>query len=177
MERRNARERMSRRAAVAAVVVAVLLMSAVIAAAAVASNGPTPVIKPTGPSSAESLEATDLPAWATTLPAPEVKPSISVGEARSLTSMPWRFVSLDGNKLRLVYAAGSGSCVNPRGFAVTYTTTSVEVWAMSKTDTTHGGCLARLEVAGATVVLPEPVKGRDLVHPPTDPQWSDSTLD
>ena len=168
---------MSRRAAVAAVVVAVLLMSAVIAAAAVASNGPAQAIKPTGPSSAESLEATNVPAWATALPAPEVKPSIPVGEARSLTSMPWRFVSLDGNKLRLVYAAGSGSCVNPRGFAVTYTRTSVKVWALSKTDTTHGGCLARLEVGAATIDLAEPLNGRDLVHPPTDPQWSDSTLD
>ncbi|NEN06328.1 hypothetical protein G3T36_10615 [Diaminobutyricibacter tongyongensis] len=169
------RERSSRRAFVGGALAVVLLTSGVAVTAALASGVAAPTVEPKETSSPGNVVSTGAPAWATSLPAPEVVPNISAEEAASLTSKPWSLISLDGDKLRVVYAVGD-SCATAKGFAVAYTTTSVTLSALSQIDATHGGCFAVLTVAAATVMLPEPLKGRALVHGAVDPRSADPEI-
>ena len=159
-------------AAVSGAVLTAALMSALCGCASAAPGTGTASPSPLVVDSMDSMH----PPWAAGMQVTEVTPNLSSEDAESLTSLPWRFVSLDAQRLLLIYAAGDGSCVLPRGFAVTYTKTSVEVWALSKTDTHQAACPARLEMGMAAVRLAEPLDGRALVHAPTDSQWPDSML-
>ena len=94
-------------------------------------------------------------------------PTLTQQDTRTLTSESWQFISLKGKQLELLYVAGNGSCILPRGFAVTYSKTAVSVWALSKTCGDYA--VADMQVVGHVVLtLPEPLYGRDLVHAPTD---------
>ena len=169
------RDRSSRRALVGGALAVGLLASGVAVTAALASGVPAPTAEPKETSSPNSVVSTGAPAWATSMPAPEVVPSISAEEAVSLRSQPWSLISQDGNKLRIVYSVG-GSCATAKGFAVAYATTSVTLSALSQIDAAHGGCYALLKVAAATVVLPEPLKGRVLAHAVIDPRSADPEI-
>ena len=168
-------ERAPRRAVIGGTLAVVLLAAGLIAGAAIASRGAASAVEPNGTPSTTGVASTAPPAWATAPPAPEVEPRIGAGEAASLTSKPWSLISQDGNKLRIVYAVGD-SCATAKGFAVTYTATSVTLSALSQIDATHGGCLSLLTVAAATVVLPEPLNGRALVHAAVEPRSADSEI-
>ena len=93
--------------------------------------------------------------------------------------MPWRFVSLgdDGAKLEVLYVKGDGgSCTMPAGFQVQETTTTIELWAWSTTDSSQEACADSLAVGRQIVTLPAPLASRTLLHAPTDPQWSSPNM-
>ena len=171
-----ARVTLSRRRVVTAGAGTALLAALAIVISAVTSTAPPAHTASPHPGFVDSMDSTLAPAWATGQTFTRASPNLSRDDAPSLTSMPWRFVSLDGKVLRVVWATGDGACVLPQGFAVTYTKTSVELWALSKTDTSQAACPARLMLGAAAVRLAQPLNGRALVHAPTDPQWPNSRL-
>lgn len=155
---------------------AIVVSAAASTAPAAPAKSPNPGLVPT-PGLVDSMDSTLAPAWADGLTFTHATADLSSDEASSLTSMPWRFVALDGKVLRVVFVAGDGACVLPRGFSVSFTKTSLELWVLSTTDSGQAACPARLERGAADVTLAEPLNGRVLIHAPTDRQWLDSMLD
>jgi hypothetical protein len=120
----------------------------------------------------DQMQTTTLPVWATGQPRPTLIPSLSKQDASSLTSLPWQFIALNnGRDLEIQYVAGDGDCVLPKGFAVTYSATAVEVWALSRTEMGREACASRLVTGIATLHLAQPLGERSLVHAPTDLNW------
>ena len=104
-------------------------------------------------------------------PHPTLGPTHTERDTQTLTSEPWMFVNLDGRTLELTYVAGDGHCIFPRGFAVTSTKTSVQVWALSKTGD-QKICGDLYNMGHVSLILPEPLNGRKLEHAPTDQNWT-----
>jgi len=121
------------------IIVAVPVAGAVAVAAGVAavlaftSRG-----EPAGSPTPDPMQTGVLPGWASVWPLTESGPLLSSPpKSGKPTSLPWRFVSLgdDGTQLEVLYVKGDGgSCVTPAGFQVQETTTTVELWAWSTTD-------------------------------------------
>jgi hypothetical protein len=155
-----------------------IMLAAIAVAIVVATTPSANAPRRLGPAVAEPMTGTTAPAWSTDAPHPTVIPTLSQQDTRALTSMPWKFIALtDGRDLDLQYAAGDGDCTLPEGFAATYSKTSVEVWALSKTDWSRTACANPLVRGVATVRLREPLGGRTLVHAPTGELWPSSLLD
>lgn len=87
--------------------------------------------------------------------------------------MPWRLVSLTGNRLTILFVAGDDSCVFRVGVHVEETDTHVEVWALSR-DNGRGTCADRLARGIAYVDLDQPLSRRSLVHGPVDKTWANT---
>ena len=136
--------------------------------------------EPEGSPSPDPMQSGGLPRWASIWPLTEAGPLLSSPpKSGKPTNMPWRFVSLgdDGTKLEVVYVKGDGgSCVTPAGFQVHETTTTVELWAWSTTDSSQEACADSLAVGREIVTLPAPLGSRTLLHAPTDPQWSSPNM-
>lgn len=155
-----------------------IVLAAVAVAIVVSTSSPADAPRRLGPAVAEPMMGSTVPAWPADTPHSTVSPTLSQQDTQSLTSMPWKFIALtDGRDLDLLYAAGDGDCTLPEGFATTYSKTSVEVWALSKTDWSRTACADPLVRGVATVRLSEPLGGRILVHAPTDELWPRSLLD
>jgi hypothetical protein len=136
--------------------------------------------EPEGSPSPDPMQSGGLPGWASIWPLTEAGPLLSSPpKSGKPTSMPWRFVSLgdDGTKLEVLYVKGDGgSCVTPVGFQVQETTTTVELWAWSTTDSSQEACADSLALGRQIVTLPAPLGSRTLLHAPTDPQWSSPNM-
>ena len=136
--------------------------------------------EPEGSPSPDPMQSGGLPGSASIWPLTEAGPLLSSPpKSGKPTNMPWRFVSLgdDGTKLEVVYVKGDGgSCVTPAGFQVHETTTTVELWAWSTTDSSQEACADSLAVGREIVTLPAPLGSRTLLHAPTDPQWSSPNM-
>ncbi|WP_426515105.1 hypothetical protein ACPPVQ_10825 [Diaminobutyricibacter sp. McL0618] len=154
---------------------ALLAALAIVVSSTVSTAPPASSMSP-NPSFIDRMDSTNPPAWANGLTFTHATADLSREEAASFTSMPWRFVALEGDVLRMVFAAGDGACVLHRGFSITSTKTLVEVRVLSVTDTSQTARPSRLELGAADVTLTEPLDGRALVHSPTDPQWPESML-
>ncbi|MDQ1575423.1 MAG: hypothetical protein QOH55_573 [Microbacteriaceae bacterium] len=155
---------------------AVLAAIAVAIAVAMFSAGPP---RRLGPAVADPMVTTAAPGWTTDIPHPTVTPTLTKQDTRTLTSMPWKFITLTngGRDLTLVYGPVDGYCTVSKGFAVAYSKTSVEVWALGKTDTSQTACAASFVRVVATVRLKEPLGDRTLIHAPTDQKWPAGILD
>ena len=162
------------------IIVAVAVAGAVAVAAGVAavlaftSRG-----EPAGSPTPDPMQTGGLPGWASVSPLDETRPLLSSPpKTGKPTSLPWRFVSLgdDGTKLKVLYVKGDGGCTMPVGFQVHETTTTVELWAWSTTDSSQEACADSLAVGREIVTLPAPLGSRTLLHAPTDPQWSSPNL-
>jgi len=157
------------------VVVAVVAAVGVAGILAFTSRG-----EPEGSPSPDPMQSGGLPGSASIWPLTEAGPLLSSPpKSGKPTNMPWRFVSLgdDGTKLEVVYVKGDGgSCVTPAGFQVHETTTTVELWAWSTTDSSQEACADSLAVGREIVTLPAPLGSRTLLHAPTDPQWSSPNM-
>lgn len=174
MTRARVRRRML---TLAACVVAALTFAGCSGPASNPTATPPLTMRSIGPS-ADPLQPGPLPAWASRLPAAKMVPLLGASEAQGLTSMPWRFVSLseDGKNLSVIYAAGDKDCVTPVGFQVAEATTSVEVWAWSKTDQSRQACANMLLLSRGVVTLPTPLDSRTLYHAPVDRSWSSPNI-
>ncbi|NEN06745.1 hypothetical protein G3T36_12800 [Diaminobutyricibacter tongyongensis] len=156
-----------------AIGVAVALVALVIGI--VVSTAPMPNPIRHGAAYVDPQIATKVPASFTGVPPHAVAPTLTQQDTRTLISEPWEFISLDGRHLEIVYLQGNGTCELPRGFAVTYSKTTVEVAALSHA--CGDLAIADMAVIGrAVLTLPEPLNGRDLVHAPTDQQWRRDVL-
>jgi hypothetical protein len=132
-----------------------------------------------GPAVVDPMATTAAPGWTTDIPHPTVTPTLTKQETRTLTSMPWKFITLTngGRDLTVVYGPVDGYCTVSKGFSVIYSKTSVEVWALGKTATSQTACAASFVRAVATVRLKEPLGDRTLIHAPTDQKWPAGILD
>lgn len=146
----------------------------------------------TGPSGAESPKAAttastrlvadalvpDTNATYAKMPSPAAR-LLSASQAEGLTSMPWRFLSgsANGRSIHVVYVRGDNSCVTPVGFLIEIKGETIELEALSRTDTAQTACADPLSVAAATVSLPIPLtQGATLLHAPVASQWSNPGL-
>jgi hypothetical protein len=99
---------------------------------------------------------------------------VSEADAAGLLSMPWVLVSLsaDHRVAEIVAVGGDGGCVVPVGVRIGRGSNSLTLTALS-----HKGpdqaCPSMLRRQHLTVDLPVAVGGDvRLIHPPTDPDWS-----
>ncbi len=159
-----------------AIVVAAALIIALIVGVVVSTSSGAQVVRHGAGYTDPQTEIQVPPSFAG-VPIHTATASLSREDTRTLTSEPWQFIRLDGDKLELLYVAGDGAgyCVVPRGFAVTYSTTAVEVWALSETKPVYA-CEDSLKVGHAILTLPQPLNGRKLVHAPTDQAWRRDVL-
>jgi hypothetical protein len=156
--------------ALTAVVAGVVILVGVVIGEVVVSAAP-PSVTRLGAAHTDPLTPSTVPPAVASSPHPTVAPTLTQKDAKTLTSEPWMFINLDGRTLELTYVAGDGHCIFPRGFAVTSSKTSVEVWALSKTGD-EPICGDPYNMGHAFLTLPEPLNGRKLVHAPTDQNWT-----
>jgi hypothetical protein len=92
-----------------------------------------------------------------------------------LTSVPWRLtgVSADG-RIITIDASRGGGCTVPRGFSLTQTAESVEIWSFVKTVRSVGSarCPDTVAHGSFSFTLAAPLGSRHLLHPPYDHDWS-----
>ncbi len=105
---------------------------------------------------------------------PSPQPAMTIfAPAADLLSLPWRLVSVNGERLTILFVAGDDSCVFPVGVHVDETDTQVEISALSK-DNGHGSCADRLTREIAYVELHQPLSNRSLMHAPVDKTWANT---
>ena len=104
---------------------------------------------------------------------------LSASQATGLTSVPWRFLSESpgGRSIDVVYVRGDESCITPVGFLVQKKGATIELEALSRSDSTKTACPDPLSIGAATVALPtELTTGVALLHGPLSAQWSSPGL-
>lgn len=165
--------RLSRQALIWVIIGAVAVVGIAIGEVVV-TIAPPPAPTRLGAAHTDPLTPNPVPPAVANSPHPTVTPALTAKDTETLTSEPWTFINLDGRTLELSYVAGDGHCIYPRGFAVTTTKTSVQVWALSKTGT-ESVCGDVYNMGHTFLTLPTPLNGRKLVHAPTDQNWSNGS--
>ncbi|SDJ45189.1 hypothetical protein SAMN05444157_3432 [Frankineae bacterium MT45] len=104
---------------------------------------------------------------------PQPTKVLTPAQGAGLNSMPWRLVAVLSQKTLDVYYTAGGGCTHPVGFQVSESASSVEVWALSRTNGDHA-CSDELRVGRTTLSLRAPLGNRALLHGPVDPAWAHS---
>lgn len=95
-------------------------------------------------------------------------------QASRLTSMPWILTARDDKTatIELLYVAGDGDCVKPRGLYLRQTTTYVLIEVLSATALNRTACASPLTIARSLLQLAVPLGSRSLIHAKVSREWS-----